>query len=294
VTRLTALAGIVAISFSAIFFRLSDVSATTGALFRVLYAIPVLIVIARFGTDRRNRRERVVSFIAGMLLASDLFLWHSAIEYIGAGLATVLANVQVVWVGLVAWAAYRERPTPTAIVVVPLVLFGITLIGGLGREDAFGERPLLGAALGTAASVCYSGFLLLFRASNRSQSHTAPPLLDATAGAAVALLMIAPFESAFSFEVTWPAHGWLVALALSAQVAGWLLIATALPRLPALETSVMLLIQPALTIVWARIIFSEALSAVQWAGVVVVMAGVAVAGARGSVRREAVAGGPQE
>ena len=283
-THVTALAGIVAISFSAIFFRLSDVSATTGAFFRAAYAIPALILIARLGDDRRTRRERVVSVAAGVLLAMDLFLWHSAIEYIGAGLATVLANVQVVWVGLVAWIAYRERPTTTALVIIPLVLFGITMIGGLGREDAFGERPLLGAALGTAASVCYSGFLLLFRASNRSRSPTAAPLLDATAGAALALLAIAPFESAFTFEITWPAHGWLVALALSAQVAGWLLIAHALPRLPALETSVMLLIQPALTIVWARLIFTETLSPVQWAGVVVVMLGVTVAGVRGSVR----------
>lgn len=274
-----------AISFSAIFFRLADVSPTTGGFFRTAYAIPVLLIVARFGHDRRTRRERVVSFGAGVLLAIDLFLWHSAIEYIGAGLATVLANVQVVWVGLVAWVAYRERPTTTAIIVVPLVLLGITLIGGLGREDAFGDRPLLGAALGAAASVCYSGFLLLFRSSNRSRSPTASPLLDATAGAALTLLLIAPFEGAFSLEVAWPAHGWLVALALTAQVLGWLLIATALPRLPALETSVMLLVQPALTIIWARLIFTENLSTVQWAGVAIVMAGVAVAGARGSVRR---------
>lgn len=285
-THLSALTGIVAISFSAIFFRLADVSPTTGALFRAAYAIPVLWVVARFGQDRRTRRERLVSFGAGILLAIDLFLWHSAIEYIGAGLATVLANVQVVWVGLVAWVAYRERPTTTAIIVVPLVLFGITLIGGLGREDAFGDRPLVGALLGTAASVCYSGFLLLFRASNRSRSSTASPLLDATAGAALALLLMAPFDGAFSFAITWPAHGWLVTLALTAQVVGWLLIATALPRLPALETSIMLLIQPALTIVWARLIFTEDLSVVQWAGVAIVMIGVAIAGARGSVRRQ--------
>jgi drug/metabolite transporter (DMT)-like permease len=68
-------------------------------------------------------------------------------------------------------------------------------------------------------------------------------------------------------------------------VLGWLLIAGALPRLPALETSVMLLLQPALTILWARMLFNESLSRPQWIGVLVVLAGVATAGARGSVRR---------
>jgi drug/metabolite transporter (DMT)-like permease len=67
-------------------------------------------------------------------------------------------------------------------------------------------------------------------------------------------------------------------------VFGWLLIAGALPRLPALETSVMLLVQPALTVLWARLLFDESLAAIQWTGVAIVMTGVAIAGARGSVR----------
>ena len=285
-THLSALAGIVAISFSAIFVRLADVSPTTAALFRTSYAIPLLLAIHLAGRHRRRRRDRLLAFFAGVLLATDLAMWHTAIEYIGAGLATVVANVQVVWVGIVAWVVYREKPTTTAFAVVPLVLMGIALIGGLGREDAFGDRPLLGAVLATGASVTYSGFLLLFRASNRVLGPTAGPLLDACAGASLAMLLMAPFDSGFSAAITWPAHGWLIALAVVAQVFGWLMIAGALPRLPALETSIMLLVQPALTIVWARLIFTENLSAVQWAGVAVVMVGVAAAGARGSVRRQ--------
>ena len=32
---------------------------------------------------------------------------------------------------------------------------------------------------------------------------------------------------------SWPSHGWLLALAVSSQVVGWLLISISLPRLPA-------------------------------------------------------------
>ena len=55
-------------------------------------------------------------------------------------------------------------------------------------------------------------------------------------------------------------------LALVTQVVGWLLIATALPRLPAIETSVMLLGQPVLTVLWGVLIFAERLSPFSGAG----------------------------
>ena len=42
------------------------------------------------------------------LLRGDLVLWHHSIDYVGAGLATVLGNMQVVLVGLLAWVLLRR------------------------------------------------------------------------------------------------------------------------------------------------------------------------------------------
>ena len=44
------------------------------------------------------------------MFAADLTFWHHSIDAVGAGLATVLGNIQVVFVGLLAWAL-GERPT---------------------------------------------------------------------------------------------------------------------------------------------------------------------------------------
>jgi drug/metabolite transporter (DMT)-like permease len=68
-----------------------------------------------------------------------------------------------------------------------------------------------------------------------------------------------------------------VTLALVSQVAGWLLIATALPRLPAVETSVLLPVQPVFALIWGVLIFSERLSPVQWVGALLVLTGVGTA-----------------
>ncbi|HEY8167939.1 MAG TPA: DMT family transporter, partial [Candidatus Limnocylindrales bacterium] len=74
----------------------------------------------------------------------------------------------------------------------------------------------------------------------------------------------------------WQALAWLLVLAVSAQVAGGLLVAAALPRLPAVTTSLLLLSQPVASIVLAMLIVDEAPSISQLAGVALVVAGVAL------------------
>lgn len=289
--RFFALLGILGISFSAIFVRLADVSPSTAAFFRTTYALPVLFVAWMLvrSRDPRPAAVRWMAAGAGLFLALDLAVWHRSIDLIGAGLATVLANTQVVFVGVAAWVIYRERPTGLALATIPIVFGGVALISGLGRADAFGDDPLGGVAFGVVSGVSYAVFLLLFRASNRELAPPAGPLLDATIGAAIGSLLSGAADPDFSFALIWPDHGWLLALAMVAQVGGWLLIAVALPRVPALETSVMLLLQPMATVLWASLIFAEDLSALQWTGVALVLGGVGTLTLRGSVERAAVA-----
>lgn len=286
-TRLAAVAGTLGISLSAVFVRLADVAPTTAAVFRTGYAIPALVAVRLAATRRDDRppAARRLSFAAGLLLAADLAAWHASIGMIGAGIATLVANLQVIIVGLLAWFIHRERPSLAAFLGVPVALSGILLLGGLGRSDAYGSNPVGGVLLAVLAAACYSGFLLVFRHSNRG--HLAPsagPLLDATLGAAAGSLLLSLFDEGFSLVPEWPAHGWLIALALGSQVVSWLLISHALPRLAALDTSVLLLMQPAATILWAQFLFDEDLSSAQWWGAAAVFAGIAVAALRGAVR----------
>jgi drug/metabolite transporter (DMT)-like permease len=284
--HLLALLGVVSISFSPILVRLASVSPVTATFFRAAYAVPVLFLVWLFqrGGDNRTARERVIAFASGLILAIDLALWHESIALVGAGLGTVIANVQVVFVAAAAWALYGERPSRGTIAVIATVLAGVAMTTGLSRSDAYGANPPLGAVLGLLSGVAYAAFLLVFRAATRSLAPTSGPLLDSTVGTVVGALACAAFDTGFSLAPVWPAHGWLVLLALVSQVVGWLLIATALPRLPAVETSVMLLGQPILAVMWGLLWFAERLSPLQWAGSVLVLVGVA------SIRRTAAGG----
>jgi len=276
VTVLAALAGAVMISFSAIFFALSGTEPVTGAFFRMAYALPVLFLLwyPRRHRDRRPARRRWMAVGAGMGLGLDVVTWHTAIEHIGAGLATLLVNTQVVFVALAAWMILGEKPRPKVAAAAPVVLGGVALVSGLGQANAFGANPVLGTLLALAAAVFYAIFLLGFRHANDSQAPSAGPLLEATAGAFVVSVIVGVSTGTLELDPGWPAQGWLIALALGAQVVGWLAIGYALPRLPAVETATIVLLQPSLTLVWGALLFAERPSALQIAGVMIVLAGV--------------------
>jgi drug/metabolite transporter (DMT)-like permease len=166
---------------------------------------------------------------------------------------------------------------------VPLVFAGVALVSGLGRAEAYGVDPVAGVLYGLLTGMFYASFLLVFRASNRGLSPVAGPLFGVTTGAVVGTGAFGAFDPGFSLAPSWPAHGWLIALALGSQVLGWLLISYALPRLAALETSVQMLVQPMLTVLWGRLIFAETLSGIQWLGVTLVLGGVTLLAVRGTV-----------
>lgn len=266
------------ISFSAIFFGLSGVDPFTGTFFRMAYAVPVLALLWWFRRrgDYRTGKERWIAFFAGAFLAADVAAWHASIELIGAGLATLIANSQVVIVPLVTWAVYAERPSKPALWAMPVVMVGLALITGLGRDDTFGERPVLGVGLAVLAALLYSAFLIGYRRSNRVLAPPAGSLLDATMGGVAGALLVGLVLGGIDFTPSWPAHGWLIGLALGAQVLGWLAIGFALPRLPAAHTSFAILLQPSLTLLWGRLIFDETASWVQAIGVALVLAGILV------------------
>lgn len=292
--RLVALSGAVTISFSAILVRLANVSPATAAFFRPAYGLLPLAVLALLvrRPQRRAPSRRAATVAAGMLMGLAFVFWNHAIGDLGAGAATVITNSQVVFVGLAAWLLMGERPTVTAFVAVPLVFAGVALTSGLGLPGAYGAAPAAGVLWALANAVVYAAFLLLFRSLNGAPGLPAGLLLDATLGAAsITLITGALTDPGFSLSVTWPAHGWLALLGLGPQVIGWLLILTALPRLPALETAVILLAQPLLTVLWGRLLFAERLSWVQAAGVALVLLGVLALSLGGTVRGRTARGG---
>lgn len=274
-----AVLGALALAFSAIFVRLADVSPSTAAIFRCVYALPPLAILAwyerhRYGPPVPGTAR--LAWVAGVFFAIDLVLWHHSIGLLGAGLATVLGNSQVVIVPLAAWLLLGERPGARIGAAVAVVLIGVVLISGVIGTGAYGDDPVLGVAFGLGTGAAYAGFILVQRSANADHRRSAGPLLAATASAAIVALLIGLPLGEVDLVPSWPAHGWLIALGLLVQVVGWLLISISLPRLPAAVTSVVLTIQPVASVLMGMWFLAEAPSVVQLAGVALVLAGLLI------------------
>jgi drug/metabolite transporter (DMT)-like permease len=280
--RAMAIAGALTIAFSSILVRLSDTSPSTSAIFRCLYALPLLAVLAwrenrRLGA--RPARDRRLALAAGVFLGVDLLCWHRSIADIGAGLSTVLANLQVAAVPLLAWAVLGERPGRRVLAVLPIVLAGIVLISGALEQGAYGRDPAAGALFGVLTGLTYACYILVLRHGSGVRRPPAGPLFDVTLTAAATTLAGGLLIGDADLVPTWPGHAWLITLALTSQILGWLLISLSLPRLPAAVASMLLTIQPIGAVILAAIIFGEAPTALQVVGVVALLAAlVAVAG----------------
>ena len=277
---LLALLGAACISSSAIVVRLADTEAGTTAFYRCAFALPILSVLAileQRRTGARPLRDRALATLAGAVLCVDLVLWTHAIYAVGAGIATVLGNLQVLVVTFIAWSLFGERPRPLFLVVLPVVILGVVLVAGLAGPSGPNSHPVAGVLYGLGASITYAVFILMLRASTRRSPHVAGPLADATLGAALASLLFGLALRQLRFSAPLHAFEWLVLLALVSQTLGWLLITSSLPRLPAAISSLLLLFQPAASLVLAAIVLSERPTALQIVGAVVVCGGVLLA-----------------
>jgi drug/metabolite transporter (DMT)-like permease len=266
--------------------KLAGTSGSVAALVRCGVALPVLGALMLL--ERRHRgvgalppRNRRIAVLAGLILAADLIVWSHAITALGAGLGTVVGNLQVVVVGGLAWLFLGERPRRSLLLALPVMLAGLVLVGGLvGSAHAYGADPVAGIGYGTATALLYSGYILLLRQATApgGRGPVVEPLFLATAGAVLGAAVLGLALGDFRMGPhPAAAVGWLVLLALGSQVVGWLLITVSMPRLPAGLIGALLLVQPAGSVALSYIFLGERPSPAQLTGTLLMLAGVLVA-----------------
>ena len=290
---MAALIGAICIAFSGIFYLWADVSPSTGTVYRALFGLPLLALVAL--AERRRYGPlppRALRFaaVAGILFAGDLLTWHHAIEYVGAGLATVLGNLQVLIVGAVAWLVFGERPSRNTLLAVPVVLIGVVLISGVIGAGAYGSDPTLGVLISLVTALCYSGYLLLIRAGGRDVRRPAGPVAIATLVTAIAAMGVGWVGGDLDMTPGPESLFWLAMLGVTSQSIGYLCISISLPRLPAIITSIILLTQPVMTVGLSMVMLDERPSPAQLIGVVLVIGGIALATVPVARLRDAVVG----
>jgi drug/metabolite transporter (DMT)-like permease len=188
-----------------------------------------------------------------------------------------LGNLQVIIVGFIAWVALGERPSRATLVALPIVLVGVVFISGVVGSGAYGADPAMGVILGILTAFCYAGYLLTIRLGGRDQSRPAGPVATATLVTALGAIAVGLVVGDLDMTPTASSLFWLVLYGITSQSLGYLLISISLPRLPAVIVSVILLVQPVISVALARVLLGETPSAAQLVGVGLVIGGIAIA-----------------
>jgi len=272
--------GAACISASAILIKLAGTGPATAAFYRCFLALPILFALAVVERRRRGPRRLAAhlgAIAAGAFLAIDLVLWNHTIADVGAGIATLLGNLQVLFVALAAWVLLRERPGRRFLVALPVVMAGVVLVSGLAGAGAGDSHPLAGIVFGIGTSLSYAAFLLILRQTSAGTRHIAGPLAEVTTTAALGSLLLGLAFGGLQLDLPWASLRWLLLVAITSQTVGWLLITSSLPRLPAAVSSLLLLLQPVAAMGLAAAVLAERPSLAQLAGAVLVCGGVLAA-----------------
>ncbi|WP_293518043.1 DMT family transporter [Phenylobacterium sp.] len=274
IAMIVLLAGACIIGLGPILVRLADSGPAAVGFWRMMFALPLLALIARRESGGVGPPGWVLVF-AGVAFALDLAFWHYGIALTSVAKATILSNLTPVIVTGVAWLVFRERVRPLFLAAVALAVGGACLMT-LARDPGLpGANPALGDAVSAMAAVWYALYFLAVQRARRTRGAT--QVMFWSSLTAAPLLLVA---STLLGETLLPATpgGWAACVGLGIMhVTGQGAIAWALGRLPASVTSVVVLVQPVVAAILGWALFGEVFGPGQMLGGAIALTGVVLA-----------------
>ncbi|TLY48387.1 MAG: DMT family transporter [Gammaproteobacteria bacterium] len=277
------IAGAALISTTSIFVRWAHVPPTVSAFYRMAFGGAMLAILLALQRQWRGvgMRDAAWLVLPAFAMAVDLIMWHRSILLIGPGLATLIGNFQVFLMALAGVVFYRERLGWRFAFGVALAVFGLWLIVGQSWHG-LGADYRYGVVLGLLTGVAYAIYMLTQRQALMRRPALTPQrtlcLMSLTCAAMLGVAVVGEGESfAIPDTQSWAA---LLSLALVGQVIGWVLIARAMPLLPASTVGLLLLLQPGLSFVLDVLLFARPTAPRDWIGLALSLLGIFVASQR--------------
>ena len=279
--------GATLISFSPVWVKLVSVSPTTSGFYRVFFGGAALVLYLIVSRQRLQLSKRVWSILvlSCVFFALDLWFWHRSINYIGPGLATLLANFQVFFMMLAGMVLLRQRPRPIQLVAVPLALFGLGMIVGFDWRGLSVDYRL-GVIFGLLTAVAYAGYMLTMRAARTDSPHPLPTreVAIVSIGSAAILGLSAMGEGVSLAIPSLADASFLLAYGLLSHCLGLLFIASSLPKVTTTEAGLALLLQPTLSFLWDVIFFARPMTTAELAGAAIALFAIFL-GSRPSLKK---------
>jgi drug/metabolite transporter (DMT)-like permease len=245
------------------------------------------LVFALFTPLRLRLEKRHWGFMLlyGLVLSLFNSLWTVSVALNGAALSTVLAYSSAAFTAVLGWWLMRESLGPMKILAVTLSLVGCVYCSGAYDRSAWSVNPL-GIITGLASGLLYAIYTLMGKASSERKIDPWTVLFYAFGMAAIFLLGYTRFSSWLpqgvgSTNLFWLGGallGWLilVSLGVGPTIGGFGLYMVSLSYLPASVANIIATLEPAMTAALAFLLLGEHFTPPQWAGSLLIIAGVIV------------------
>ena len=292
--RLIVLLGVVGVSLSAVFVRLSTAPSMVLALYRMAFAALLLTpyVLLRCRGQLRNlgRRELLLCLCSGVFLGIHFSAYFESLRHTSIAVAVVLVNTEVIFVSLGTVLFLKGRLTGKAWAAVLIAFAGSVLVA---LADLSGGGSPLGNALALLGAVACAAYTLAGTVCRRRGIATTVStyVVYLAAGLTVLALNLASGTALAGYEPV----NLLTALgmAVCCTLLGHSVFSWGLRYLPASFVSTAKLMEPVFASVWGILAFGEWPKALVAVGGAVVIAGVALYG-RVAGEADAVSAGAAE
>ncbi len=268
---------VIAISFAAIFIRLSEAPSMTIAFYRLFFSLLILAPnLVLQGKDLRFLKTSDLLGMAtsGLFLAGHFYLWISSLEFAPVAVSVVLVSVHPLIVALAGHFLLSDRIPRGFFISITLVLIGTAAIAAESISGfAEGSTELKGALMALGGACMMAGYLLVGRRLRQTLSTTI--YASGTYGFAALLLGIASALTGIPLT-GYPRIEYLlfVALAIIPTLLGHTVFNWALKKVRAALVSLLYLGEPLGATLLAFIILRELPTPFQAIGGIIILFGL--------------------
>ncbi|MEC1522739.1 DMT family transporter [Neobacillus niacini] len=233
-----------------------------------------LTLLKRSSFKGINKKNVPQIMVTGCFIGLTSIFYYGAMQYLPASLAIILM-FQFVWIGIILeWIFSKIKPAPITILSIILILVGVFFASNLLNGDIQG-LPLKGFLFGILSAFTYAGFIFL---SGKVAVNVDPLTRTSLMAIGSTILVLALFMR--DIPSILPLEANLLTTALGVSLFGAVLpplfFAVGAPLVSGGIANILTSIELPVAILSASLILSEEITPLQWLGIAIILAAIAL------------------
>jgi len=207
--------------------------------------------------------------LTGVFIGLTTFVYYRSVQYITASLAIILL-MQFTWMGvLLDRLLFGNRPQRMQLLSIAVIIGATILASGITEIKA-GVDFLKGSGYALLSAFLYAGYIV---ANSRYGNELPAPQKSALimTGSTMAIVLVNLRPLATGHHIDTDLVKWALLLAVFGTIIPPVLFARGIPRIGAGLSAIIMTAELPVAIICAHLILQEPLSALQWAGIILLL-----------------------